>query len=65
EKRIKERSRNNKQKWSEDNLEYLKKLNGEFYKYYHNFKDLKPVYLVDASGTVEETCEKIEKIIFR
>ena len=62
-KRIDGRSRESKNKWGEDDLHYLKLVNHEFKKYYEGFKDIKPIYLVDASGTVEKTCREIENII--
>lgn len=62
-KRIEGRMRESKKKWGEDDLRYLMLVNSEFKKYYEGFKDVKPLHLVDASGTVEETCRQIENII--
>jgi len=62
-KRIDGRARESKKEWSENDLNYLKKINSEFEEYYKGFKDINPIYLVDASGTIGETCKKIENII--
>ena len=61
--RIKGRLRDSKNKWGEYDLQYIKRINYEFKKYYKGFKDIKPIYIVDASGTVEEACRQIENII--
>ncbi len=61
--RIKERDRSNKDKWSEEDLKHIKAVNSKFKSYYEGFKDVNPIYLVDASGTVSETVNKIENII--
>lgn len=61
--RIKERDRSNKDKWSEEDLKHIKVVNSKFKSYYEGFKDVNPIYLVDASGTVSETVNKIENII--
>ena len=61
--RVKGRARENEKKWSEDDLDYIKKINKSFRDYYEGFKDVNPIYLVDYSGSVKETCEKIQKII--
>lgn len=62
-KRIEQRTRSSKKDWAEDDRNYLKRINTEFKKYHEGFKDIKPLYLVDASGTLGETRAKIEEII--
>jgi len=61
--RIKNRKRQNLVDWGEDDLEYLKKINQSFIDFYHAFRDLKRIYLVDISGTLEESVQKVIKII--
>lgn len=61
--RIRQRARYSKEKWSEENLDHIRKINSNFKRYYDGFKDVRPVYLVNASGTVREVCAKIEEII--
>lgn len=61
--RIEQRNRSNKDKWSEEDLQHIKAVNSRFKSYYEGFKDVNPLYLVDASGTVSKTANKIEKII--
>ncbi len=61
--RIKNRNRNNIGEWGEDNLTYLVTINGAYKKYYEDFKDLRPIFLVEASGGLEETYEKVKTLI--
>jgi deoxyadenosine/deoxycytidine kinase len=62
-KRILERKRHNLYKWGENDLDYLKKINQEFVVFAKAFADLRPVYLVDISGTPEANADKIINII--
>lgn len=61
--RILGRKRSNLNKWSENDLEYLKKINQYFIEFARAFADLRPVYLVDISVSVEENVKKISEII--
>lgn len=61
--RIKKRKRNNLTNWGEDDMEYLKKIDSEFVKFAKAFSDLRPVYLVDISGTLENNAKQIIDII--
>lgn len=62
-KRIAGRKRSNLENWGEDDLEYANKINEGFVKFAEDFKDLRPIYLIDIGGTVEENVEKIVDII--
>ena len=53
----------NREGCGEEDFEYLKKINSEFKKYYEDFKIIRDIYLVDASGTLDETISKIKEII--
>ena len=55
--RIAKRRRDNAANWNESDREYLEKIIGEFERYHRSFKDLRPGYLVDASGSIEENVE--------
>ncbi len=61
--RILNRNRTALHKWGEDDLNYLKKINQGFIDFAKAFSDLRPVYLVDISGTPEENTKKVAKII--
>jgi len=61
--RINSRGRQNKANWGEDDIEYLKRINAAFKKHYEDYRDVKKIYLVDASGTLEENLAKVEEII--
>lgn len=55
--RIAKRRRDNAANWNEFDREYLQKIISEFERYHRSYKDLRPVYLLDASGSVEENVE--------
>ncbi|MDD5416455.1 MAG: deoxynucleoside kinase [Candidatus Aenigmarchaeota archaeon] len=61
--RIKARNRDNLGSWGEDDLEYLKNVNELYKEYYDDFKDIKNIILIDASGTLEETYSKVRVAI--
>ncbi|OYT42840.1 MAG: hypothetical protein B6U88_02740 [Candidatus Aenigmarchaeota archaeon ex4484_56] len=61
--RIKKRKRQNLIDWGEDDIDYLKKINQGFINYYNAFRDLKRIYLVDISGTLEESITSVINII--
>jgi len=61
--RIASRQRDNLENWGEDDQEYTLKINEDFVKFANDFKDLRPVYLIDIGGSVEENVEKILDII--
>jgi len=58
--RIKQRGRNG---WSEENTNYLEKINSSFKKYYEEYEQVKNLHLVDASGTEKQTLKIIEDTI--
>jgi thymidylate kinase len=63
EKRISKRKRDNLKSWGEDDLKYAEKINKGFIKFANDFKDLRPIFLIDVSGTVEENVKKVVDII--
>ena len=58
--RIKKR---NREGWGEEDFEYLKKVNALFKQYYEDFKTVRNIHLIDASGTLEENIDKIKDTI--
>lgn len=62
-KRIENRNRLSKSDWAEKDWNYLNKIVAEFRNYYKKFDELKPIYIVDASDSIEKTCGKVIKII--
>ncbi|MFH1285770.1 MAG: deoxynucleoside kinase [Candidatus Micrarchaeota archaeon] len=61
--RIKNRRRTTMTKWGEDDEEYLNKVNEEFKKYYENFKEMRTIVLLEATGCVEDIYDSARKII--
>ncbi|MBU3896330.1 MAG: deoxynucleoside kinase [Nanoarchaeota archaeon] len=61
--RINSRNRNNLGSWGEDDLEYLKSVNELYKKYHDDFKDVKNIVLVDASGSLEDTYSQVRATI--
>ena len=51
--------------WAEDDIDYLKKLNSRFKKYYEDFKDIRNVVLVECSENVEETYQRVKKVVLK
>ena len=62
-KRISKRKRDNLESWGEDDVKYAEKINKGFIKFANDFKDLRPIYLIDVSGTVEQNVKKVMDII--
>jgi len=56
EERIKSRHRDTIAGWSELDRAYLESISKEFLAYHESYKNLRSVYLLDASGTVAENC---------
>lgn len=54
--RIAKRNRSTLSEWSELDREYLDSLSREFVAYHDAYKELRPVYRLDAEGTIEENC---------
>jgi deoxyadenosine/deoxycytidine kinase len=53
-KRIRQRGRSTLAAWNELDEGYLERVINEFCAYHEAFKDLRPLYLIDASGSIEE-----------
>jgi deoxyadenosine/deoxycytidine kinase len=56
EERIRGRGRDVMSDWNELDREYVENISKEFLAYHKSYKDLRSVYLLDASGTVAENC---------
>ncbi len=56
--RIRARGRSTIAAWNEHDLVYLEKVSNEFLAYHDAFTNLRPIHLVDASGSVEENLER-------
>lgn len=55
--RIKRRNRDTVSEWNELEQEYLQNLTDQFLSYHEAYKDLRSIYLLDASGTLKENCD--------
>jgi len=62
-KRIDGRKRDNLESWGEDDKEYALRINEAFVNFAKDFQDLRPVYLVEVSGPIEENVKKVLDII--
>lgn len=56
EERIMRRNRLALSEWNERDRPYMEALAKEFRSYHDAYKDLRPVYLLDATGSIEENC---------
>ena len=56
--RITRRNRQNADNWNEHDRMYIRRIIGEFRNYHQSFKDLRPIHLLDASGTVSENVDR-------
>ncbi|GEM_PF-1977007 len=63
--RVRKRNRLAAEMWAEDDIDYLKKLNSRFKKYYEDFKDIRNVVLVECSENVEETYQRVKKVVLQ
>lgn len=54
--RIRGRHRDTASEWNELDRAYVEQLTNEFAAYHESYKNLRPVYLLDASGSVAENC---------
>lgn len=61
--RIKRRNRDTVSEWNELEQEYLQNLTNEFLSYHNSYKNLRSIYLLDASGTLKENCDSAFKIL--
>lgn len=61
--RIQKRDRIDTENWGENDKKHLKSINKAFYDHYQSFKDLKEVVLIDVTGSMEETYNKIKNVI--
>lgn len=61
--RIQKRNRDTLAKWNELEQEYLANLTNQFLSYHDSYKNLRSIYLLDASGTLEENCDTALKIL--
>ncbi len=61
--RIANRARATLSEWNELDREYLRSLSDEFLSYHDAYKELRPVYRLDAEGTIEENCASALKIL--
>ncbi|MDO8521540.1 MAG: AAA family ATPase [bacterium] len=55
--RIAKRNRATLAEWNELDREYLQSLSDEFLSYHNAYKDLRSIYRLDATGTLEENCD--------
>lgn len=61
--RIAARSRSTSAAWNESDRAYLVQLDQEFRAFYNAFHDLRPIHLVDASGTIAENVDRALQVI--
>lgn len=61
--RIKGRGRDTAAEWSELDRTYLESLSNEFLSYHDAYKNLRSIYLLDASGTLEENCDSALELL--
>jgi|SRR3989338_4441836 len=61
--RIQKRNRDTLEEWNELEQEYLESLRNEFTSYHESYKNLRSIYLLDAEGTLEESCERALRIL--
>lgn len=61
--RITKRNRDTLAKWNELDREYLRSLSDEFLSYHDAYKDLRSIYRLDATGTLEENCDVALEIL--
>ncbi|HEY9585682.1 MAG TPA: deoxynucleoside kinase [Candidatus Paceibacterota bacterium] len=61
--RIEKRNRDTLVEWNELDQEYLEALRNEFLSYHNSYKDLRSVYLLDASGSLRENCDSALEIL--
>ena|SRR3989344_7852885 len=61
--RIQKRNRDTTASWNELEQEYLQNLTNEFLAYHNSYKNLRSIYLLDASGTLQENCDSALKIL--
>ena len=52
--RIRARNRTTAGEWNEFDVDFLEKVMNEFTKFHTAYKDLRPVHLLDVSGSIEE-----------
>lgn len=56
--RIRRRDRSTLNAWNELDEDFLTNINNGFLAYHAAFQDLRPLHLVDASGSIEENCDR-------
>ncbi len=61
--RIKGRARDTISEWKELDQEYLEELGNEFLSYHDAYKNLRSIYLLDASGALKENCDSALEIL--
>lgn len=61
--RIEKRRRDSAMEWNELDQDYLESLTNEFLSYHESYKDLRSIYLLDASGTLKENCDAAFEIL--
>lgn len=61
--RIHARGRSTIAAWNEHDADYLGRVVDEFLAYHEAFKNLRPLYLVDASGSIEENLDRALAVV--
>lgn len=61
--RIEKRCRDTAAEWNELDREYLRNITNEFISYHNSYKNLRSIYLLDASGTLKENCDQALEIM--
>jgi len=61
--RVNLRDRDLKEKWKEDDIDFIQSVNNGFLEYYNDFKDLKPIVLLDGTLSPADACRRLEREI--
>ena len=61
--RIRGRGRDTLLAWNELEANYLQSLSDQFLAYHDSYKNLRSIYLLDASGSLKENCDAALKIL--
>ncbi len=61
--RIRARNRTTAVEWNEFDIDFLQNVMNEFTKFHSAYKDLRPVHLLDVSGSVEENLKSAVELV--
>ena len=61
--RVNIRNRDLKEDWKEDDMDFIRSVNDGFLTYYNDFKDLKPIILLDGMLSPVDACRRLEREI--